>query len=576
MGTSVVAMVDAKLLGVFTALTSLALIGYHAGVPLQLPGYQQPDSEPTEQKTQSLTYSLIECAPKFGLEDHIPAVQAELARTQAAEIDDAMSINSESALRKMLVEVGASDSASKFEDCSGLRSGYLTMILTAKPKTSSYRKFLKECAKCAATALRADQQPFPTQAMHLDMIEMLSLDWLRSSSYLLEYAQKYKPLISAFSPESSANFRNCMAGTEKEPGAPRNDNAKQSGSRSLLGLTVGDEDGQLVTMRGAISYLTGQKMPTAPTADSTADNSWTSKMGRFIGAATGNTDQSEEVSPAGGSSSSRRLMKGFFSGSSFFSNFFASRPFYTGTYNFFYYSASNGGRCSNDACQTAGYWVGTTVYNTGTFTCPSWCMVSLANPGTCSIRECLNSNGEEEEEVSVACFGTEGDVAAADGASIKISDVKIGDKLHGNDEVWYIHEVKGEHKALRIGTSNGESLVVTPHHLLSTEYNGFSAASSVQVGDSLQGAKGLVQVVSIDTVKAAVRSPITMSGTVMVNGVLASCYGAGTHEAVHQLIAPFRAFSTVAPTVVYDLGKFVADNTIKPVVESMITMQISA
>ena len=51
------------------------------------------------------------------------------------------------------------------------------MILTAKPKTSSYRKFLKECAKCAATALRADQQPFPTQAMHLDMIEMLSLDW---------------------------------------------------------------------------------------------------------------------------------------------------------------------------------------------------------------------------------------------------------------------------------------------------------------------------------------------------------------------------------------------------------------
>lgn len=57
------------------------------------------------------------------------------------------------------------------------RSGYLTMILTAKPKTSSYRKFLKECAKCAATALRADQQPFPTQAMHLDMIEMLSLDW---------------------------------------------------------------------------------------------------------------------------------------------------------------------------------------------------------------------------------------------------------------------------------------------------------------------------------------------------------------------------------------------------------------
>jgi len=561
-------MVDAKLLGAFAALTSLALTGYHAGVPLQLPGGYQPEPEPTEktqeEKAQSLTYSLIECAPKFGLEDHIPAVQAELARTQAAKIDDAitMSLDLDSALRKMLVEVGASDSASKFEDCSGLRPGYLTMILTAKPKTSSYRKFLKECAKCAATALRADQQPFPTQEMHLDMIEMLSLDWLRSSSYLLEYAQKYKPLISAFSPESAANFRNCMAGTEKEPGAPRND-AKQSGSRSLLGLTAGEADGQLVTMRGAVSYLTGEKMPTPPREDSTADSTWTSKLGSVLGVSSGNMEQDDEASP---SSSSRRLMKGYFSGSSFFSSFF-SRPFYTGTYNFFYYSAV-GGMCSNDACQNAGYFVGST------WTCPSWCVVKVAG-SSCSIMECQYEDGEEEPP-SVACFGTEGDVQAADGASIKISDVKIGDKLYGNDEVWYIHEVEGEHKALRIGTSNGKSLVVTPHHLLATEHKGFSAASSVQVGDSLQGVEGLVQVVSIDTVKTAVRSPISMSGTIMVNGVQASCYGAGTHQAVHQLIAPFRAFYTVAPRAVYDLGKFVADNTIKPVVEAMITMQISA
>ena len=48
---------------------------------------------------------------------------------------------------------------------------------------------------------------------------------------------------------------------------------------------------------------------------------------------------------------------------------------------------------------------------------------------------CAQNADGEEEEVSVACFGTEGDVAAADGASIKISNVKIGDKLHGNDEV---------------------------------------------------------------------------------------------------------------------------------------------
>jgi len=169
-----------------------------------------------------------------------------------------------------------------------------------------------------------------------------------------------------------------------------------------------------------------------------------------------------------------------------------------------------------------------------------------------------------------SCFGNDGEATAADGSTVKISDIQIGDKLHGDDEVWYIHEVEGEHKVLRIGTSSDNSLVLTPRHLLSTQQHGMAAASSVRVGDKLVGAKGPVQVVSIDTEKARVRSPITMSGTIIVDGVQASCYsddgvqGVGTHDLMHQISIPFRALFHVSPALC--LG---VDNAIKPVFNAL-------
>jgi len=151
-------------------------------------------------------------------------------------------------------------------------------------------------------------------------------------------------------------------------------------------------------------------------------------------------------------------------------------------------------------------------------------------------------------------------------STVKISDIQIGDKLHGDDEVWYIHEVEGEHKVLRIGTSSDNSLVLTPHHLLSTQQHGMVAASSVRVGDKLVGANsGPVQVVSIDTEKARVRSPITMSGTIIVDGVQASCYGGvGTHDLMHQILTPFRALFHVSPALCLRV-----DNAIKPVFNAL-------
>jgi hypothetical protein len=446
---------DAKILGTVTVLVTLALFGYHNRDSV---GFQS--DEPSSEETPLLTYNLIECAPKFGLADHVPLVQSQLARAQAAEISEAiaMTLDQDSALRKMLLAAAAQDSAADFEQCSGLREGYLEMVQDAKPKTSSYRTFLKACANCAANAMRRDAQPFPTEAMSLDLVEMLSVDWLQSSSYLLEYASKYKPVIAKLSSANAADFRDCMDGTTDEPGAPRgsasstevSDNAV-TGSRSLLS-TFGDH---AVTMQGAMQYMTGLRANLMESGVRT------------------------ETAHASPSASSRRLQKSFFSG-------------------FFYYDGEGG---------------------------------SVSN-----------------------CFGEEGLAVAAEGSTIRIADVRVGDKLQtsvANDEVYYVLEVAGSHKVLRVGTADGNSVVLTPHHLVATQDKGMVAAQSVKVGDSLIGSDGLTQVLSVGTEQARVRSPITMSGTIIVDGVLASCYGGVTHHAMHQILAPFRFLYGISPTITY-------------------------
>jgi len=57
----------------------------------------------------------------------------------------------------------------------------------------------------------------------------------------------------------------------------------------------------------------------------------------------------------------------------------------------------------------------------------------------------------------------------------------------------------------------------------------------------------LDKVLSVEVVNGEVSSPITMSGTIVVNGIEASCYDAATHNYMHLLLTPFRMLHRLSP-----------------------------
>merc|ERR1712203_666300 len=77
---------------------------------------------------------------------------------------------------------------------------------------------------------------------------------------------------------------------------------------------------------------------------------------------------------------------------------------------------------------------------------------------------------------------------------------------------------------------------------------GMKFANTVGVGDYLlSGGSGLVQVKSVTSqVLTGVYAPLTSSGTVLVDDLLASCYAdVGSHHLTHMAALPFRTFPQI-------------------------------
>jgi len=149
-----------------------------------------------------------------------------------------------------------------------------------------------------------------------------------------------------------------------------------------------------------------------------------------------------------------------------------------------------------------------------------------------------------------ACFADEGTVVDARTQSTKmIGDVTIGDELVTtvpDDKVWFMH-TGGVTKLIRLRTTEA-AIDLTPTHIISTS-TGMKQASTIQVGDLLVKETGeYTEVVALESAAdASVSAPITMSGTIVVNGVVASCYAYGTHDIIHAALAPFRALYYISP-----------------------------
>lgn len=163
------------------------------------------------------------------------------------------------------------------------------------------------------------------------------------------------------------------------------------------------------------------------------------------------------------------------------------------------------------------------------------------------------------------CFDANSTVITPQGAK-RMCDLRLGDKVRvvqSNGRVewsdvcaWAHREPKRVAKYLRLTTQQtGRSLTISPEHLVGVVRDGqmdYVKAGTVtnadrllacDVGANAAGGVWAEPVKSIEQIESlGVYAPITTTGTVVVNGIVASCYAAvGSHRAAHAAMKPVRS-----------------------------------
>jgi len=164
---------------------------------------------------------------------------------------------------------------------------------------------------------------------------------------------------------------------------------------------------------------------------------------------------------------------------------------------------------------------------------------------------------------TAVCFSSSSHVTLSNNAKISVNQLKSGDYINSvniNGEVvsspflgWLHHDENVTTTFLDITTESGNKMSVSPRHLLMVTDNvekepSMKFANTVGVGDYLMsGGSGLVQVKSVTAkVQTGVYAPLTSTGTVLVDDLLASCYAhIGSHHLAHLAAYPFRTFPQI-------------------------------
>ena len=166
-------------------------------------------------------------------------------------------------------------------------------------------------------------------------------------------------------------------------------------------------------------------------------------------------------------------------------------------------------------------------------------------------------------ECSSGCFPSTALVQTRND-SVSMEDLKIGDEvltMNANGQLLYspviafldrVHSAMFEY--IEIETENKHRLQLTSSHLTFTnESNKPLYASGVQIGDYMFTAVDfndsveLSKVTQVDTVSAVGKyAPLTAEGTVIVDGILASCYADVNAEQgdIHALLHHYSSFTT--------------------------------
>ena len=124
---------------------------------------------------------------------------------------------------------------------------------------------------------------------------------------------------------------------------------------------------------------------------------------------------------------------------------------------------------------------------------------------------------------------------------MKMKELKIGQSVMTLDEEgspavttflgWLHKDTNLEAEFLEITTEDGHKITLTPTHIIMVNSE-MKLASQVVVGDLLTDRTGApTAVISITKlVTKGVYSPLTMSSTILVNNILASCFAATPHN----------------------------------------------
>jgi len=157
------------------------------------------------------------------------------------------------------------------------------------------------------------------------------------------------------------------------------------------------------------------------------------------------------------------------------------------------------------------------------------------------------------------CFSGESLVTLATGKTLPMRLLRVGDVVQVVDPVtlrvayepvlFFQHVERialGEFVRARMG--DGRELLTTPHHVVFVSRDSLAAQDvqmrDVRVGDALfsvgeHEATPSARVVAVDVVRrVGIFCPQTATGTIVVDGVLASCYALRAHYAKHAAMMP--------------------------------------
>ncbi|XP_041355990.1 desert hedgehog protein A-like isoform X2 [Gigantopelta aegis] len=168
-----------------------------------------------------------------------------------------------------------------------------------------------------------------------------------------------------------------------------------------------------------------------------------------------------------------------------------------------------------------------------------------------------------EEEEEAACFPGDAQLELDNGDTVNMKELKVGQRvltvINGERVFVTVRTFLKRRPLLNatyvtLTTVDGNHVSLSSDHLIFTSVNTSSKmearfAGSVKPGDYLYSTKRCprgqcaerVADVSISRKQGAF-VPVTDDGTVVVNGMLASCYTTVSHDVAHVFVTPFRWF----------------------------------